>query len=431
MEKIRRRKKRPAHRKEKLKQSQVKPKPKKAAAKQSREKIRQVKAKPVPKKEPLRRHRGKTLSHRGKPKRNTAKSRRFQLSLWHNKKFALFIAIFVIALGLSCSTYVYAKYYSVSAREGIAVATGVYFSANYAASVPEDGEFMEYMAVTGYTGTDTSFVFEVRNYENNLLFNTANVDIPYEVSFWLGANVTDGSVYTVTSQLDGTSQIIKREERVYFSDQMVVGGSARADKYVIDINTAGVKHEAVPVYVEVRTRDGALINRILRGKMLISSEGMEEITIESQEFVVEGASDQMTDEEKAAILQELSAFYYEISIVGDVTSTGGATERLKLAWNPNVFEVDLFDKAYLAWQSETGQSEPLIDTEGTVDTNPTYGWKYITIDALPYSAESIGFFRGTKFESLVMDENLETGEKEINLEKLENYIEASIYIANS
>lgn len=410
MEKIRRRKKKPTRRKEKLKQSQAKPK--------------------IPQKR-LKQRRVKPVRRTVKPKYKASKRRRFKLSLWQNKKFALFIAILVIALGLSGSTYVYAKYYSISAREGIAIATGVYFSANHAAAVLEDGEFMEYMAVTGYTGADTSFVFEVRNYENNLLFNSTNVDIPYDVSFWLGANITDGTTYTVTSQKSGTAKVIKREERVSFTDQVVAGGSARADKYVISINTAGVKHEPVPVHVEVRTQEGALINRILRGKMLISSEGTQEITIESQEFVVESGNNQMTDEEKAAILQEASAFYYEISIVGDVTSTGGATEKLKMAWNPKVFELDLFDKAYLAWQQETGHSAPLVDNEGTEGTNPTYGWKYITIDAIPYSADSIGFFRGAEFEAHVMDENPETGKKEINLEKLESYVEASIYVSNS
>ena len=113
-------------------------------------------------------------------------------------------AILVILAVLCSGGYVYAKYFSEAARYGVAIASGVYFSANYAA---ESEEFFE--CNVSYSGGNDEISFEVRNYENNLLFNESSVVIPYSVSFWLGEKPQDGVVYTVkTENVEGTGQEI-------------------------------------------------------------------------------------------------------------------------------------------------------------------------------------------------------------------------------
>lgn len=311
------------------------------------------------------------------------------------------MCLLAVVLGLSSSIYVYAKYYSISARDGIAIATGVYFTSNYAHNA--DGAFVETLVDIGYKGGRASFSLEVCNYENNLLFNTENVDIPYKIEMWLESAPTDGAVYAVSvgTEANATEQVLGagEENRISIPSQIISGGSARENSYYV-LLAASEKHTPIPIYVRIETLPGALINRVLTGKLLLSGSAQNESKIESQGFVIPDEPAGLSEFKR---LTSLSSFTYEILTVGAVASSG-TTEELKVAWDPSVFTIDLFDQAYMDWLEKTDNTEPL--KEGN-------GWNYITIDVMPYSAENIGFFRGPNFDTKVSD-----------LETLESYIEA-------
>lgn len=333
--------------------------------------------------------------------------------LTHCPKMArFFIALFVIVLGLTSGTYVYAKYYSLSAKEGIAIATGVYFTSNYAHDA--DGEFVENLVNIGYKGGDASFSLEVRNYENNLLFNTDNVNISYTIEMWLESAPTDGAEYSISvgEGVNDTKQVLGAGEgnKVTISDQSIHGGAARSNSYYISLD-APDEHVSIPIYVRIQTLDGSLINRTLTGKMLLSGSAKTESKIESQGFVIPEEPAEQTEFER---LTSLSAFTYEILTVGSASS--GATEELKVSWDPTVLSIDLFDEAYMEWLEAAQKEDPNITGPKTADN----GWYYIVIDIMPYSAENIGFFRGADFDTKATD-----------LETLENYIEADKYVTTS
>lgn len=326
---------------------------------------------------------------------------RFKKSIWL-RTAAIFLALL---LGLAGGIYVYAKYYSISAKEGIAIATGVYFTANYAAAstteMDENGNqvqveaFVESVVDSSYKGGDASFTFEIRNYENNLLFNTSNVDIPYTVEFWLGEEITDGAAYSVKVLETGASHILIAGEanRITIANQSIDGGAANANKYEISVDAPGDSgHVAIPVYVRAQTLSGSLINRTLTGKMILSSTDRTTSYIETNEFVVPEEVDRNDKAAKFEALEKQAAFTYEIRTAGAVTS-GELTENLVVSWNPNVLQIDLFDEAYLNW----------------LDKNPTglkadaEGWYSIEIEAMPYASENIGFFRGIEFATKATD----------------------------
>ncbi len=331
-------------------------------------------------------------------------------------QWIMFVAL-VLALGLTGSTYIYAKYYSAKAKEGIAIATGVYFTANYAVSTTEDGEFVESLVNSSYQGTDTSFKFEIRNYENNLLFNTSNVDIPYEIKFWLEDEVTDGTTYSVSYE-DGSGASVLSTSGSIFENQTIDGGSAKSNKYVIAVDAPdNVTHTPVPIYVQVQTLEGSLINRILKGKMFLSSKDMAESYIESQKFVIPDETTNMTNAQKFEKLQALAGFTYEIRTVGEVMA-GETTEELKLSWNPELLQIDIFDEAYTEWLKNAKQEDPSIN--GPIIDAGT-GWYSITIKAMPYASENISFFRGKKFDESV-------GNGTLNWESLHEAIKAEKYV---
>lgn len=318
------------------------------------------------------------------------------------------LVMFAMVLGLSGGTYVYAKYYSASAKEGIAIATGVYFTANYAHDV--EGEFVESLVNIGYKGGDASFLLEVRNYENNLLFNTTNVSIPYMVEMWLESAALDGAEYSVSigECVNETKKVLGVGEagKVTIAGETIDGGAARTNFYYIDLK-APQNHESIPIYVRIQTLDGSLVNRTLTGKLLLSGSAKIESKIETQGFVI---PEEPTELSKFERLLGLSAFTYEILTVGSVASSG-ATEELKIAWDPTVLSIDLFDSAYREWLKTEKAKNPNATITGPYEDDN--GWYYITTDIMPYSAENIRFFRGPKFDL-----------KAVDLETLEGFIEA-------
>ncbi len=301
--------------------------------------------------------------------------------------------VMIMAIGLLVATgiYTYAKYYAQSVKSGIAIASGVYFTSNYAVeALPESHDFFESIITVGYAGGDYSYDFEVRNYENNLLFNESAIVIPYSVSFWI-LEQPDSAKYYVS--YDGGMQrelVAGVENKVDYLYHSIGGGSAKVNKYNITIDAVdGTVHVPVPIYVEVTTEPGAVLDRTLRGKMVLNSSVRNDTYIESQEFVV--ANDTVVDTEKFAQIKELSEFTYEIRTVGAVSDEESMTEKLKLTWDPDILEIDQYDDSYTKWKEETGRTVPLETAEGLY---------YITIDVMPYSASVVYFFRGENFDSV-------------------------------
>ena len=299
------------------------------------------------------------------------------------------LLIFLVMGSMLGGGYVYAKYYSQSMQSGIAIASGVYFTSNYA--VASEDAYFESIVKNGYQGNDAEFVFEVRNYENNMLFNESSVEIPYSVYFWLESAPTDGTSYTVSYGEEEQALLSGETSKVGFTNQIITGGRATANKYTLRVDVPdGVKHESIPIYALVKTESGAVISSTLRGKMIFSSMVQSESYIESQMFVV--SANVSSDEERFAEIQKLSELTYEIKTVGEVIGGDDSTEKLKLSWNPSVLEINMFDDAFLEWKNTSKNSAPLVDEDG---------WYYITVNVMPYSAETIGFFRGSGYAEIV------------------------------
>lgn len=326
--------------------------------------------------------------------------------------FATILALLGIVVG---GSYVYAKYFSESARRGVAIASGVYFTANYAADVTDTNagtdddaynkDYFESVVNSSYAGSAGStyeFEFEVRNYENNLLFNESGIVIPYTVTFWLGKTPVNAT-YTVKWKENGEECVkeITADDKAIISNQSIGGGSAYSNKYTISITVTvtdtTIKHASVPIYVEVQTEDGAMINKTLGGKMVLTNVEMPENYIESRGFVTPEEIKDNTA--KFARLQKMSILTYEVRTVGEV-ETDDVTEKLRLVWDPNLLEIDLFDEIYLEWQKSKDAS-----TDGKPKTCTINGktYNYITFDVMPYSAQTINFLRGQDYATGVTD----------------------------
>ena len=362
-----------------------------------------------------------------------------------NTKNKIWFATILVLLGIVAGgSYVYAKYFSEGARWGIAIASGVYFTSNYAMEVTETDtktdedteddtdtgtdakEYFETVVSSNYSGGDCDFTFEVRNYENNLLIKEVGVEIPYTVTYWQG-ETPQNATYTVKVQGDETGTVIPTDKSALtLTNQSIGGGSAYAIEYTISIDAEdGITHTPVPIYVEVQTEDGAIIKKTLGGKMILTSIEKPLSYIESQGFVTPEEIDGDTEEEvlarKFARLQKMAIFTYEVRTVGEV-ETDDVTEKLRLVWDPTLQQIDLFDETYL---------ERLKTDDASTDGNPntcTIGEKtyyYITFDVMPYSAQTINFLRGAEFATIETIATTDSGSEA--MEALEAAIWAEKY----
>lgn len=323
-----------------------------------------------------------------------------------------------LCLLLSGGYAVYAKYLSQSVQRGITIASSIYFTCNYASpsQTLEDDMTDALVSVAQSTDTDGkeyNFTVEIRNYENILLYNNSTAQIPYTVEFWLADAGTAGDTYQATAKVktkkaDGTfeetteTKTITQDNPASFNN-ILTGGQALSDGYEIKVTAPSGK--AVPIYVRVKTADGALLTELLKGKIMLQTRSDAGKFLKSFGFNTNGD----TPKEQFEYLQKQSEFNYKITTGGVSQEDGGNTEMVTLYWNGTVYDIDRFSSAWLAWE-KSGKKVPKTVTKADLtrytdwdwtdwdDTDPIYA---ITVPVNAYASINIGFFRETEYNTRV------------------------------
>lgn len=323
-----------------------------------------------------------------------------------------------LCLLLSGGYAVYAKYLSQSVQRGITIASSIYFTCNYASpsQTLEDDMTDALVSVAQSTDTDGkeyNFTVEIRNYENILLFNSSTAQIPYTVEFWLADAGTAGDTYQATAKVktknaDGIleetteTKTITQDNPASFNN-ILTGGQALSDGYEIKVTAPSGK--AVPIYVRVKTENGALLTELLKGKIMLQTRSDVGKFLKSFGFNTNGD----TPKEQFEYLQKQSEFSYKITTGGVSQEDGGNTEMVTLYWNGTVYDIDRFSGAWLAWE-KSGKKVPKTVTKADLtrytdwdwtdwdDTDPIYA---ITVPVNAYASINIGFFRETKYDTRV------------------------------
>ena len=323
-----------------------------------------------------------------------------------------------LCLLLSGGYAVYAKYLSQSVQRGITIASSIYFTCNYASpsQTPEDDMTDALVSVAQSTDTDGkeyNFTVEIRNYENILLYNSSTAQIPYTVEFWLADAGTAGDTYQATAKVktknaDGIleetteTKTITQDNPASFNN-ILTGGQALSDGYEIKVTAPSGK--AVPIYVRVKTADGALLTERLKGKIMLQTRSDAGKFLKSFGFNTNGD----TPKEQFEYLQKQSEFNYKITTGGVSQEDGGNTEMVTLYWNGTVYDIDRFSSAWLAWE-KSGKKLPKTVTKADLTRYTDWDWTdwddmdpiyAITVPVNAYASINIGFFRETGYDSRV------------------------------
>lgn len=319
-----------------------------------------------------------------------------------NRRTAVLILAAVLAAGGILGGVSYAKYYASKYRQGVSVASGLYFSSNRLYTDRGDttnigGISTENMMVNvndeKWSGGDLDFNIEIRNYDNNLLYNDENLNVEYEICFMLVDDPV-GATYSVTDS-DGTVRALSRRGQIVkFTGGYLAGGSLSREDYQLTIHLADrdtyngarvlvVAYPTAPDYLYAPTDQQHRLVGLFQG---VCSET--EMRVESSDFLVQSDTD-YNDATWREKVEDLSGLVFNIKTIGDVVAdeNSAATQEAVVKWNSDYLSISQYDEYFL-------EAEP-----GDIETKTENGhqWTYMKIDMLPYTSVNLTFYKTQEF----------------------------------
>lgn len=301
------------------------------------------------------------------------KSRQKQL---HKRKFHAIMG-FAISFVLLCfaSGVLFAKYYAGSSNKGVATASSLYFSSNVLRNIGnatgnlDDSSYPIIYNTEAWDGTGAcNLDVQIRNYQNQLLYNDQNLDITYDITFEL-TEESDNGIYKV---FDGTDTFDITGGHT-FKNVTLDGGVAKTDTYKISVTrpdeqkenttyrSVGIRVTAIPVSPSYVTSSASL------GGILYAS-------MVSVQYKLDYNFD------KVKSVDSFSGFPCTITYT---PGEDNVAHEVKITWN-NKLEIDQYNKYYL--QAKAAGSLQVTDDSS-----------YIILTMEPYSAVDVTFYRTSNF----------------------------------
>ena len=314
----------------------------------------------------------------------------------------------VLAMAAFCvlvTSIVIAKYYSQESRKSVTTASGLYFTSNCLSKVSDVSDitaFPAYVASNGWNGSGAAILpIHVYNYDNILLYNDKNLNITYDIYFCLLDNDSE-AVYSVEYQEDGAGPVLS--ETLTYNTPFVIkdcyleGGSAKGNTATLKITptvqidtdtymSGRVAVWAVPTYPDyvanTQRLAAAIQLRPVRGEFsyMAGFTIREDLITPDDDVEIENA--QALDAADRELLNKNAGFVYNIKTMGE---TKGVSYTFELSWRNDIYEIDQYNKYYLA-----AKNNNLITTNGNITT--------LTMDAISYASMDICFYKTELFDA--------------------------------
>lgn len=332
----------------------------------------------------------------------------------------IIIAVLIIAAGIMVSTVI-AKYYAYKSEPGIAVASAFYFSSNKLEKLngATDKDSILTMDTSNlavsvnenkWVSGECLFPIEIRNYDNNLLFNEKDLDAEYEICFRL-IGVPAGAEYVAAKTENGN--IVERQQLtvdngvVYFTGKLE-GGTLAGDEYqlIVTLTDGQAYDDSVKVLVVAYpTKPDYLYSADEQEHRLVGlfqghlSEA--EMDIESADFIVQSDTDYNETSWRDKV-QGLSGLIFNVKTNGDVITDDSNTVKQEavVKWNSKYLQISKYDECYIkAKNKAAGSAEEAADPSWWEEKQDENGdtWIYMKIEALPYTSINITFYKTQEF----------------------------------
>lgn len=356
-----------------------------------------------------------------------------------NKKsriMAVLLAAFILA-GLTVT--VYSKYYKTGYNKGMAIASGFYFASDYMTALEDTGDLsmdsvMEEIVQnhldtivssanrTPWMGTNVcDFHIEIRNFDNQLLYNDKDLNVEYRVEFML-LDEPKGASYSIKFK-DVTKPLEWKNGKgtpISFTGELP-GGVLSADQYNLGVVMldAGEYVPAKVLMAAYPTGPDYLVNtKCIAGTVKANYEE-KEFKIEAGSGFTVTKTTEYEDDWESAVGSE-SGFVYQLITTGSYTGTGNTSTRkkIRLRWRRDMYRINKNDEYYINLQKDPDFNEKYrteVDDKGVE-------WQIMEIEVMPYALIKFVFFRnpgsGTEpgFESVIAGMDKAAFEKSVTAE---------------
>lgn len=302
-----------------------------------------------------------------------------------SKKWLAIFALILIGSGVICGI-TFAKYYANSSNKGVAAAANYYFSSNVLDKPLTEGEdeWKTVYNTEAWDGTgEYPFEVKIRNYQNQLLYNSKNLDLEYSISFELLE--ADGGSYAVAY---GTEQkkTLTVGEVVTYDDLVIAGGKANSDELIVYFNAPADADE------EYRSPKIKVVAQITGPDFLAKTDtqigGYLQAGVVKADYLLKGeytfsvsSVDTTWSDAGREIVDSMAAFPYTITYHPGVDN---AAHDILVSWDASKLQLNYFDENY-----------------SNVETDTETGISSIQITMRPNETKQLIFYRTDEF---VLDE---------------------------
>lgn len=317
----------------------------------------------------------------------------------HKKPYRAVLG-FLISFILLCfaGSVLFAKYYAGNSNKGVATASSLYFCSNFIkdlSGIKNENDYPIVYNTNSWNGED-EFVFdlEIRNYQNQLLFNDANLDIDYEITFKLeGDSTEEGTTETESTEESYTVTYTNGSGNVSESKQIdaegikfemsgtLDGGQARSNTFRITIPklAEGSDFSKKILVVATPTSPEYIAGSYKLGGWIQAKKVAKEYGFSSGFNIIGSLQDEgaWTEDDKKKIASQ-AALPYTIRYDGDENN---ATHTVRVEWNSAYVELNQYDDFFKNKQEVSEKS----------------GWYYLEIQMEPSSTVNLVFYKQKNF----------------------------------
>lgn len=341
-------------------------------------------------------------------------------------------ALVLVGIGLIYPlSYVYGKYYASRNNKGIAIASNLYFNSDKLTKIDKlidtatedwvtdinwikdnlSDRIMVYTNNERWSNGYYDFDILIQNYDSNILYNEADMDVGYKVEFILldepvGANysiVDNGQTYPLTT------------DSVVTLEGSLAGGTLNTHTYKIRMTLTdtidnyekarvlAIAYPNSPDYLEKSENQPFLMAGVFAG----TASNME-LSIASQNFQVVEDNDDF-DANHVNYINDLAGYIYNIKTEGDVIKNADTAikQEIIVKWKSDYLNISQYDEYYDAGRMTTGVEDGV-------------NYTYMTIDVLPYTSINLTFYKTDKF----ITEMKQGGELYTSCENFKNLVYA-------
>ena len=257
------------------------------------------------------------------------------------KKWVYVFALVVIGIGI-IGGVTFAKYYANNSNKGVTAAANYYFSSDVLDDAvnkeenPAVGkeEWKEVYNTDAWEGqSDYEFDVNIQNYQNQLLYNSDNLDIEYEITFKL-LKVEVGKTYSITCGSENVGTLESKGQEITYK-KTIKGGTAKSDTFTVTFPQPNeVTDEYVSPGIEVVAKitgpnflanTNTTIGAVLHVGILKADYNLEG----KFEFFDSYKADTSWGDASTAVINSMAAFPYSISYT---PGEDNAAHKIQISW---------------------------------------------------------------------------------------------------